>query len=190
MCQTITNDWPFRPDLSIFRNSSLASLSIMNIACDKAADDLASLIFSNRHSLRSLSLGFRIWDWRRSLDIDPGSPPDQERYAYMDSWVNDQLLPILRDIVETGNPLNLQTLEIHRVDRFNVPRLLQAFCFQTIQKFALIDTDFDPWNDETKELWRSFKDQEVFFQYLVMDAPNWELVDFVGSFQGLEGIEI
>ncbi|KAF7116499.1 hypothetical protein CNMCM5793_004787 [Aspergillus hiratsukae] len=178
----------FAPDLSILRNSSLASLSIMNIACDKAADDLASLIFSNRHSLRSLRLGFRIWEWRRSLDIDTDSLTDEERYAYMDSWANDQFLPILRDIVETGNPLNLLTLEIHRVDRFNVPRLLQAFCFQTIQKFALIDTYFDPWNDETKELWRSLKDQQVSFQYLVTDAPNWELVDFVGSFQGLEGL--
>jgi hypothetical protein len=163
----------------------------MDIACVKAADDLASLIFSNRHSLRSLRFGFRSWNWRRSLDIDPGSLPNEDRDAYVDSWANDQFLPILRDIVEAGNPLNLQTLEIHRVQSIDVARLLQAFCFQTIQRFALIDTSFDSWNDdedETEDLWRMLKDQEISLQYLVTDAPTEELVDFVGSFQGLEGL--
>lgn len=162
----------------------------MNIASDKAVDDLAGLLFANRHSLRSFKMSFRLWRWLRSPDIELDSLTQGQIWDYMEWWGNDQLLPILRDVVEVGDPLNLHTLEIHRVGTINVPRWLQAFNFQTVQNFALIDTQFGSWRNETEELWRSFKKLGVSLQYLVTDAPNEELAHYVGSFQGLEGFLI
>jgi hypothetical protein len=123
---------------------------------------------------------FRSYDASiRGLQQQDGSPYTK------DQWAGDQLLPVLRDLVEVGDPLKLRVLDIRRVSRICASRWTKAFDFHSIQKFALMDTRINTLLD-AGELWISLKDMGVSFNQLITDVQSPELLDFIGSFKGLE----
>lgn len=181
------NKCPSQPNLPIATSSpGLTSLCVMSIASNKAVDDMAALLFNNRKSLRCLQMGFSQWQWRRTYDIYASILFQRDGCAYEPcQWNEDQLLPILSEIVEEEEPMELHTLEIHRVSRMKASRWLKAFDFQSIRNFALIDTEIRELSAAEK-LWRRLKGAGVSFDQLATDIHCSALLEFIGSFKGLE----
>jgi hypothetical protein len=146
--------------------SSLSSLAVMNMFPGDRQDILSSLLTLNRRSLRHLKLRYT---------------PIASTYVF-----GDPLLPVLRALGESGEPLRLHTLEMYLLGHPDVSWWRQAFDFRSMQKVALVQ--------ETRVVEETLVShllgQSSSLKSLRANFDTIPLLDFVEQSSGLEELLI
>ncbi|KAI1913654.1 hypothetical protein LOZ12_003990 [Ophidiomyces ophidiicola] len=145
--------------------SKLQSLHFFNIHDLDSIDTICRVILSVRYQLKELSLHFS-----RPLPMD----------ETFETPIADILPPLLRELLESGQPLRLQHLGIYGCGETDLASLFQAIDFSTIQSFSFVAGS--PVN---LYLWDNLRSRRVALTTLMTDQPGEGIYHYLQSFGGM-----